>query len=86
MSYPTITISKCCKAPVVEDEKPKLGDHTEFEPILVCEKCEKECDTEEVCAECHGDGEVTTMERVYAGEPHMAPIGTATCPACGGKG
>lgn len=39
---------------------------------------------EEVCDECGGvDGEhedVQTMERVYPGEPHMAPIGTMACP------
>lgn len=34
---------------------------------------------EEVCPICSGTGEVTTMERVYPGEPHMAPIGTEKC-------
>ena len=35
---------------------------------------------DEVCPDCGGTGEVTTMEPVYpdAGSP-MAPIGTATC-------
>jgi hypothetical protein len=32
-----------------------------------------------VCPICGGDGEVTTMEPVYSGEPHMAPIGTRKC-------
>lgn len=36
----------------------------------------------EVCETCDGTGEVTTMEYVYPGEPHMAPIGTAPCPDC----
>ena len=34
------------------------------------------------CRTCDGTGEVTTMEAVYAGEPHMAPIGTGKCPDC----
>lgn len=33
----------------------------------------------EVCAECLGTGEVTTMEAVYPNEPHQAPIGTKPC-------
>lgn len=35
--------------------------------------------TEDVCLDCGGTGEVTTMERVYPNEPHMAPIGTMKC-------
>lgn len=31
------------------------------------------------CEFCGGTGEVETMERVYPGEPIMAPIGTARC-------
>lgn len=42
-----------------------------------CPKCLS--DIEEVCEMCLGEGEVTTMERVYAGEPHVAPIGTRKC-------
>lgn len=34
------------------------------------------------CQECGGTGEVSTMERVYNNEPHMADVGTAPCPAC----
>ena len=33
----------------------------------------------EKCEMCGGTGEMTTMEYVYAGEPHMAPIGTRPC-------
>jgi hypothetical protein len=33
----------------------------------------------EVCEMCGGTGEVTTMETVYPGEPHMAPIGVGPC-------
>ncbi len=34
---------------------------------------------EPVCEYCGGTGEVDSMEQVYAGEPHMAPIGTRKC-------
>lgn len=34
---------------------------------------------DEVCEFCGGTGEVTTMEQVYPGEPHYAPIGTQRC-------
>lgn len=33
----------------------------------------------EACGSCGGSGEVTTMEYVYPGEPHMAPVGIAPC-------
>ena len=32
-----------------------------------------------VCPLCGGTGEVTVMEQVYPGEPHVAPIGTQKC-------
>lgn len=35
-----------------------------------------------VCRECGGTKEVSTSEQVYAGEPHMADIGTKPCPKC----
>lgn len=38
-----------------------------------------------VCRTCGGLGEVTTMEQVYSGEPHIAPIGTQNCPDCNPK-
>lgn len=31
------------------------------------------------CDMCEDTGEVSTMEYVYAGEPHMADIGTKPC-------
>lgn len=31
------------------------------------------------CDICEDTGETTVMERVYANEPHEAPIGTQTC-------
>lgn len=37
---------------------------------------------DEVCNTCGGTGEVSQMEAVYAGEPHMADVGTAPCPDC----
>lgn len=39
-------------------------------------KKEYDCDT------CKDTGEVGTMEQVYAGEPHMASVGTGVCPDC----
>lgn len=35
-----------------------------------------------VCRTCGGTGEVSSMERVYANEPHMADVGTQPCPDC----
>lgn len=75
----TVFISKCCKVEVLDDG---LGG----KEAIFCPKCEEPCEREEVCAECLGSGEVTTMERVYPNEPHMAPVGSEPCPACGGKG
>ena len=39
-----------------------------------------------LCEECNGVGEVNTMESVYPGEPHMAPIGSEKCANCIGSG
>jgi len=33
----------------------------------------------ENCPDCHGTGELRTMESVYPGEPHMADVGTRKC-------
>lgn len=78
----TKEVSKCCGADLVEDFKDNPKDHHDPIEIYTCKRCKKECEVEEVCAECGGTGEVTTMERVYANEPHTAPIGTAPCPVC----
>lgn len=43
---------------------------------------EEEKEEEDVCSTCGGSGEVSTMEAVYPGEPHMAPVGTSPCPDC----
>lgn len=76
----TIEVSACCHGDLVEDYKDNPRDHHDPEPIYTCKKCKRECDVEEVCADCLGTGEITTMEQVYAGEPHMAPIGSRVCP------
>lgn len=41
---------------------------------------------EDECETCGGTGEVSTMERVYANEPHMADVGTGPCPDCRDQG
>lgn len=68
----TTLISKCCRAEVTEH---LVGDEMAYQ----CDACEMQCEVERVCAECLGEGTVTTMEAVYPGEPHMAPIGTKVC-------
>ncbi len=78
----TTLISKCCRQDAIEDYKDNPRDHHDPIEIYTCPRCKKECETEEVCETCLGEGEVTTMEQVWAGEPHMAPIGTAKCPDC----
>jgi len=45
---------------------------------------EQEKNDEEVCETCGGTGEVSAMEAVYPGEPHMADVGTQPCPDCCG--
>lgn len=75
-----IEISKCCKAYLIEDSVINPRDHHDSHPIYVCSKCNKEC--EAICATCWGTGEINTMEKVYPGEPHEAPIGTQKCPDC----
>lgn len=74
-----IYISTCCKADANEDYKPDPRDKYEDIDIYVCSKCKKECEVEDVCEDCRGTGEVTTMEQVYPNEPHTAPIGTEKC-------
>lgn len=75
----TVEVSKCCRADLVEDFKENPRDHDDPIEIYTCSECKKECEVEEVCADCLGTGEVTTMEQVWAGEPHIAPIGTSKC-------
>lgn len=74
-----IEVSICCKATPIEDFKDNPNDHHDPIPIYRCAKCKLECDTEEVCEYCLGEGEVSVDEAVYPGEPHMASIGTQKC-------
>jgi hypothetical protein len=74
-----ITVSTCCHEPAIEDFKDNPRDHHDPIEIYTCPKCKQECEGEDVCEDCLGTGEVTTMETVWAGEPHQAPIGTQKC-------
>jgi hypothetical protein len=76
MQTDIIKISKCCHTETYQDNDPEKD---EFDIWDCCQKCSKRCETEEVCAVCHGTGEVRTMEEVYPGEPHTAPIGSQKC-------
>lgn len=75
----TIEVSKCCKTELVEDFKNNPKDHHDPIPIYTCKKCKLECEVDEVCEYCLGEGEVVVMERVYPNEPYEAPIGTRRC-------
>ena len=75
----TKEVSACCKDTLVEDYKNNPRDHHDPIAIYTCAKCKLECEVTEVCALCLGTGEVTTMETVYQGEPHVAPTGTEKC-------
>lgn len=71
----TVIISKCCRAEVRETDVP------EEVYFYTCEKCNKECDTEEVCEFCLGEGEYATDES--DGEGHIQRgVGTQVCRAC----
>jgi len=71
-----------------EDTSWEHSQHSKFDKN--CSECFKEQKQEEdrerceVCETCGGTGEVSCMEAVYPGEPHMAPIGTQPCPDCCG--
>lgn len=79
MEYETVEVSDCCHADLVEGYKNNPRDHHDPIEIYTCSKCGKECEVEEVCAFCRGEGEVTTMEQVYPNEPHYADVGTRKC-------
>ena len=74
-----IVKSECCGEEAFEDYKDNPRDHHDPIEIYSCSKCKQECEVELVCEFCFGTGELTTMEQVYAGEPHMAPIGSRPC-------
>lgn len=73
MDYETTEVSKCCSAHFVEHQDDNGKD------FQVCVACKRTCEIAEVCVHCLGTGEMTVDEAVYAGEPHMAPIGTQKC-------
>jgi hypothetical protein len=73
----TTLVSKCCGEEVVRHV---IIDDVSYE----CEGCSQACDVEEVCGECLGTGQVIVQEKVYANEPHTAPM-SRPCPACKGK-
>ena len=70
--------SQCCKAQLVEAYKNNPRDHHDPIAIYECEKCKQECEVEEVCGECLGEG--TVASDVDDGEGHtMAGVGTIKC-------
>jgi hypothetical protein len=56
-----------------------VGEGRSFADAFAAAVEEYEIGAGRVCAFCRGTGEVEVMERVHAGEPHMAPTGTAVC-------
>lgn len=59
------------------------GDHASHTHLGCCSENKQEPE-ENVCELCGGkDGEhedISTMEAVYPGEPHMADVGSRPCP------
>lgn len=70
----------CCKAELVEDFKNNPRDHHDPIEIYTCSKCKKECEVDEVCAECGGTGEVDVPAEVRGGEIYGPD--TRPCSAC----
>lgn len=60
---------------LTEAESAMRGDRLEVK----LEESDIKVEFEIVCEHCLGEGEVTTMEQVWPGEPHTAPIGTRKC-------
>jgi hypothetical protein len=74
----TTEVSNCCHAELVEDYKTSWNDHHDLIEIYTCADCKKECEVEEVCADCLGEGEYSTDES--DGEGHiMRGVGTQKC-------
>jgi DnaJ-class molecular chaperone len=58
--------------------------HTKYNLDEHCSDCFKEA---RKCAECKGFGSFSTLDYVYAGEPHQAYIGDdEKCENCNGSG
>lgn len=51
--------------------------HSAIQFVFTCREIDIE--QSEVCQYCEGEGEVPCMDYVYAGEPHMAMVGTQKC-------
>lgn len=64
---------------ILDDDLPDAFDHWTSN-LDVDEAMKFAEEWAEFCPDCLGSGEVSTMERVYANEPHMADIGVAPCP------
>ena len=78
MADETVQVSVCCKADAIEDFKDNPRDHHDPIEIYTCSKCQKECEVEDVCAFCLGEGEYSTDES--DGEGHvMRGVGTQKC-------
>jgi len=61
-------------------DREDMEDETKMEESLGRGSAEMvETMLENICEHCDGAGEVQTMEKVWAGEPHEAPIGTKKC-------
>ena len=67
----------------------QVSDMMDQEGIIVADLLEGEPEAEvedeiEECEFCGGKngehGDISTMERVYPGEPHMADVGSRPCP------
>ena len=74
----TTLISRCCNAEVQYKARGvDIGNGGKVPHQ--CTRCLKGCNTESVCADCLGSGEVSSLDYVYAGEPHMADVKLETC-------
>lgn len=67
----------------------RLGVDEIFDTCTQAQEKVNQCNTKklkemsgEECETCGGTGEVSAMEAVYPGEPHMADVGSRRCPDC----
>jgi len=79
MTTETKQVSVCCKAEAIEDFKDNPRDHHDPIAIYTCGNCHKECDVEDVCALCNGEGEVATDELDHDSHQVMRGVGTEKC-------
>jgi len=65
---------------IVADTEKEIVSSRPFFSIFSAQKFANACLMDsDVCEECNGTGEVDCMDYVYAGEPHMAMVGTRKC-------